>query len=318
MTHNCSIRRICHLEERREWGWGAGDCRAGGFEYHSFGHPGPPVMRTFVGGMLCGPPAWVWTCELSSLYLTNTRRRNECAPGSQSLRLVQPVARVLEPRFLLSWLATGDGPCARVHANPRFFTRWLQSLESEAGAKFEGPLLARREFRAWEGTVRSQESWLIRQIPAWTRVRMLWAPAPRQRPEAVVAVPGRCSGASRFLLRTPGARLGLAGQRCGPFPQHPHGGGAVSVPRTSLALGLVGRQTLPRVSLSPPTPSRNNQKLESATGACSPVGSRASRTLSRSCARRLVCASWECPWHRDSHPRAYSPFPRNGVLLCRG
>ena len=96
------------------------------------------------------------------------------------------------------------------------------------------------------------------------------------------------------------------------------GGGAGSVPRAYLARGLVGRQTLPSVSLSPPTPSRNNQKLESATGACSPVGSRASRTLSRSCARRLVCASWECPWHRDSHPRAYSPFPRNGVLLCRG
>ena len=203
MTHNGSVRRICHLEERREWGWGAGDCRAGVFEYHSFGHPEPPVMRTFVGGMPCGPPAWAWT-----LYLTNTSRRNECAPGSQSLRLVQPVARVLEPRFLLSWLAIGDGPCARVRANPRFFTRWLQSLESEAGAKLEGPLLARREFRACEGTARSQESWLIRQIPAWTRVRMLWAPAPCHRPEAVVAVPGRCSGASRFLLRTPGARAG--------------------------------------------------------------------------------------------------------------
>ena len=159
-------------------------------------------MRTFVGGMPCGPPAWAWT-----LYLTNTSRRNECAPGSQSL-LVQPVARVLEPRFLLSWLAIGDGPCARVRANPRFFTRWLQSLESEAGAKLEGPLLARREFRACEGTARSRESWLIRQIPAWTRVRMLWAPAPCHRPEAVVAVPGRCSGASRFLLRTPGARAG--------------------------------------------------------------------------------------------------------------
>lgn len=191
MTHNGSIRRICHLEERREWGWGAGDCRAGVFAYHSFGHPGPPVMRTFVGGVRCGPPARACTCERASLYLTNTSRLNECAPGSQSLRLVQPVARVLEPRFLLSWLATGDGPCARVRASPRFFTRWLQSLESEAGAKLEGPLLARREFRAWEGTVRSQESWLISQIPAWTRVRMLWAPVPRHRPEAVVAVPGR-------------------------------------------------------------------------------------------------------------------------------
>ena len=148
-------------------------------------------MRTFVGGVRCGPPARAWTCERASLYLTNTSRLNECAPGSQSLRLVQPVARVLEPRFLLSWLATGDGPCARVRASPRFFTRWLQSLESEAGAKLEGPLLARREFRAWEGTVRSQESWLISQIPAWTRVRMLWAPVPRHRPEAVVAVPGR-------------------------------------------------------------------------------------------------------------------------------
>lgn len=139
MTHNGSIRRICHLEERREWGWGAGDGRAGVFEYHSFGHPGPPAMRTFVGGVSYGAPARAWSCERASLYLTNASRRKECAPGSQPLRLVQPVARVLEPRFLLSWLATGDSPCARVRGSPRFFTRWFQNLESEAGAKLEGP-----------------------------------------------------------------------------------------------------------------------------------------------------------------------------------
>ena len=39
---------------------------------------------------------------------------------------------------------------------------------------------------------------------------MLWAPVPRHRPEAVVARPGRCSGASRSSLRTPWAgRLAL-------------------------------------------------------------------------------------------------------------
>lgn len=166
-----------------------------------------------MGGVCYGPPAGAWSCERASLYLTNASRRKECAPGSQPLRLLQTVARVLEPRFLLSWLATGDSPCARVRASPRFFTRWFQSLESEAGAKLEGPILALREFRAWEGTVRSQESWLIRQIPAWRRVRMLWALVPRHRPEAVVAIPGRCSGASRSSLRTPGARAGRSALR---------------------------------------------------------------------------------------------------------
>ena len=209
----------------------------------------------------------------------------------------------------------------------------LYALVSEPGVRSRGetrgPILALVEFTAWEGTVRSQESWLIRQIPAWRRVRMLWAPVPRHRPEAVVARPGRCSGASRSSLRTPWAgRLALRTLS----PTSPWrtpssscqllevwgGAGAVCVPWASLALGLVGRQTLPSVSPGPPTPSRDNQKLESATGACSPVGPRASRPLPRSCARRLVCESWECPWHHGSHPRAHSPFPRNGVLLCRG
>lgn len=207
--------------ERRERGWGAGRARV--FEDHSFGLPRPPTVRTFVGlGPLGHQPGRGLVS--TPVYLLNTSRRNECAPGLQPLRLGQPAARVLEPLFLLL-LAAGDRPasCA-VRESARFFARLLQSLESEAGAKIEGPLLARRGFRAWEGTVRRQESWLTGQVPAWTRVRALRAPARRHRAEAVVAVRRRCSGTSRSSLPTSGARAGssrLRAPSAGILPQHP-------------------------------------------------------------------------------------------------
>lgn len=49
---------------------------------------------------------------------------------------------------------------------------------------------------------------------------MLWAPVPRHRPEAVVAMPGRCSGASRSSLRTPRSS-GWQVSSADPFPNIP-------------------------------------------------------------------------------------------------
>lgn len=90
---------------------------------------------------------------------------------------------------------------ARVRGSLRACSRdWSQ----KQGRRLTGLL----EFRAWEGRVRKQESWLTRQVPAWTPIRTLRVPAPCHRAEALVAVRGQRSGTSRSSLPAPGAQAG--------------------------------------------------------------------------------------------------------------
>lgn len=179
------------------------------------------------GAVSSGPPTGAWTCEHASV--SNKHQQAQRVRAWVAAAEVSPAGGTCPgaPVPLVA-LATGGRPasCA-VHESARFFTRLFQSLESEAGAKMAGgggSLLARRGFRAWEGTVRRQESWLTGQVPAWARVRTLRAPAPRHGAEAMVAVRRRCTGTSRSPLPTSGARAGSSRLRApspGTFPQHP-------------------------------------------------------------------------------------------------